>query len=412
MSKEKVVLAYSGGLDTSVSALWLQEQGYEVITFTADVGQPVDLQEVKKKALKVGVLEAHVLDLKKEFVTNHVWPAVKANALYQGKYPLSAALSRPLISKYLAWVARKHNASAVAHGCTGKGQDQVRFELSIMALAPDLKVLAPVRDWGMSREEEVEYALQYGIPVSVTKESPYSIDVNIWGRSIECGPIEDPWQEPPEDAYEWTVNPLKAPDTPLYIELTFKEGVPVAIDGKEYAPVELIKKLNELGGEHGVGRIDMIEDRLVGFKSREVYEAPAATIILTAHKALESFTLSRELLAFKPVLEQKYAELVYSGYWYSALKEALDVIFDYISKFVNGTIRLKLYKGSCVVVGWKSEDCSLYRYDLATYSHEDAFDQKAAVGFIKIWGLPVKTWYEKHPPKDVEEFSKIFPKEE
>ncbi len=398
--KEKVVLAYSGGLDTSVAALWLQEQGYEVITFTADVGQPVDLQRVRDKALRVGVLEAYVFDLREEFVSGYVAPIIKANGLYQGKYPLSASISRPLISKYLVWLAKKEGAGYVAHGCTGKGQDQVRFDVSVAALDPTLKVLAPVRDWGMSREEEIDYALQYGIPVDVTKSSPYSIDVNVWGRSIECGPLEDPWVEPPSDAFEWTVDPLEAPDRPTYMEIEFEGGLPVAVDGERMSLLSILELLNKVGGENGVGRIDMIEDRLVGFKSREVYEAPAAKIILEAHRAIESLTLSKELLAFKASVEPRYAELVYTGYWYSPLKQALDVFFDYTQQWVNGKARVKLYKGSCTVVGLASETDSLYKHDLATYSKEDAFDHRAAAGFIKIWGLPIRTWAERHILED------------
>ncbi|HDQ92847.1 MAG TPA: argininosuccinate synthase, partial [Synergistetes bacterium] len=335
--KGKVVLAYSGGLDTSVAVKWLQDQGYDVVTFTADVGQNVDLDQVKMKALSVGAVNAYVMDLRQEFVETMVWPALKSNAMYQGKYPLNSALSRPLIAKYLAWVAEIEGAVAVAHGCTGKGQDQVRIEVCTNALNPDLKVIAPVRDWHFSRDAEIEYARINNIPVPVTVESPYSIDGNLWGRSIECGPLEDPWTEPPGDAFTMTVDPWEAPDTHEYIEISFVEGLPVAMNGLEMDGVTLIAKLNAIAGGHGIGRIDMIEDRLVGFKSREVYECPATVVLLQAHQALESMTLTRDIIAAKADLSLKYAELTYFGYWYSPLKKALDAFFDSIQGHVNGT---------------------------------------------------------------------------
>ncbi|HPQ78077.1 MAG: argininosuccinate synthase [Thermovirgaceae bacterium] len=394
--KGKVVLAYSGGLDTSVAIKWLGDQGYDVVTLTADVGQTIDLEGVKEKALKVGAVNAYVMDLRQEFVETMVWPALKANALYQGKYPLNSALSRPLIAKYLAWVADMEGAVAVAHGCTGKGQDQVRIEVCTNALNPDLKVIAPVRDWHFSRDVEIEYAKENNIPVPVTLASPYSIDGNLWGRSIECGPLEDPWTEPPSDAFTMTVDPWEAPDEQEYIEVSFEKGVPFAINGKEMDGVTLIAELNKIAGGHGVGRIDMLEDRLVGFKSREVYECPATVVLLQAHQALESMTLTKDIIAAKAELSLKYAELTYIGYWFSPLKKAFDAFFDSIQEHVTGTVRVRLYKGASVVVGIKAEK-SLYVETMATYSEGDAFDHEAAAGFIRIWGLPVKLWRQVHP---------------
>ena len=394
--KGKVVLAYSGGLDTSVAVKWLGDQGYDVVTLTADVGQNVDLESVKEKALKVGAVNAYVMDLRQEFVETMVWPSLKANATYQGKYPLNSALSRPLIAKYLAWVAEMEGAVAVAHGCTGKGQDQVRIEVCTNAINPDLKVIAPVRDWHFSRDAEIQYAKEHNIPVPVTIDSPYSIDGNLWGRSIECGPLEDPWTEPPRDAFTMTVDPWEAPDAQEYIEISFEKGIPVAVNGKEMDGVTLIAELNRIAGGHGVGRIDMIEDRLVGFKSREVYECPATVVLLQAHQALESMTLTRDIIAAKADLSLKYAEMTYIGYWYSPLKKALDAFFDSIQEHVTGTVRVRLFKGASVVVGVKAEQ-SLYVETMATYSEGDAFDHDSAAGFIKIWGLPVKLWRTVHP---------------
>ncbi|WP_213697707.1 argininosuccinate synthase [Acetomicrobium sp.] len=398
MYKGKVVLAYSGGLDTSVAIKWLMDQGYDVVTFTADVGQVVDLEACKERALLTGACNAYVMDLKEEFVQDFVWPALKANAMYQGTYPLTSALSRPLISKYLAKIAEIEGAVAVAHGCTGKGQDQVRIEICTRALKPDLKVIAPVRDWHFSRDDEIDYAKEHGIPVPVTKKSPYSIDENLWGRSIECGPLEDPWTEPPSDAFKLTADPWDAPDEVEYVEITFKEGLPVALNGEEMDGVALIAKLNEIAGKHGVGRIDMIEDRLVGFKSREVYECPAPVVLLQAKKALEKMTLAKDVIAAKADLELKYAELAYVGYWFSPLRDALDAFFNQAQKVVNGVVRVRLYKGQSTVVGLKSPN-SLYVDDLATYSTGDSFDHSAAVGFINIWGLPVVTWKQVHGSK-------------
>lgn len=398
-NKGKVVLAYSGGLDTSVAVLWLQEQGYEVITFTADVGQSIDLEAVKNKALNVGATKAYVMDLREEFLNDFIWPSLKANALYQGTYPLNSAYSRPLIAKKLAMIAKKEGAVAVAHGCTGKGQDQVRIEVCTNALDANLKVLAPVRDWHFTREAEMEYAIEHGVPVKATADSPYSIDENMWGRSIECGMLEDPWNEPPSDAFTLTVDACEAPDEGEYVEIGFEKGVPVSLNGEQIDGVLMVKKLNEIGGKHGVGRIDMIEDRLVGFKSREVYECPAATILISAHKALETLTLPKALRNVKNDLEKQYAELTYVGYWFSPLKEAIDAFVETTQEHVTGVVKVKLYKGSAVVAGMKSAK-SIYDLGLATYSEGDAFDHNAAVGFIKIWGLPIKNWRQKHPQED------------
>ncbi|MDR1978967.1 MAG: argininosuccinate synthase [Synergistaceae bacterium] len=398
--KGKVVLAYSGGLDTSVAVVWLSEQGYDVVTMTADVGQEViDLEAAKSKSLHSGSVKAYIFDLKKTFVENFVWPSLKANGMYQGTYPLTSALSRPLIAKTLVDIANKEGAAAVAHGCTGKGQDQVRIEVCANALNPKLDVLAPVRDWHFSREAEMQYAIDHGIPVKATAASPYSIDENLWGRSIECGLLEDPWNEPPEDAYELTANPLTAPDAPDYVEVSFEKGIPVALDGEKMDGVKLILALNKLAGKHGVGRVDMVEDRLVGFKSREVYECPAPIALINAHRALETMTLDKRVLAAKKELEVKFAELAYEGYWYSPLKNCIEAFVNETQQYVNGTVKLRLFKGQAVVRGMKASK-SIYKHDLATYSEGDAFDHSAAVGFIKIWGLPIKTWTSTFPTQD------------
>ncbi len=386
---KKVVLAYSGGLDTSVILKWLIEKfNCEVIAFSADVGQQEDLEEVRQKALKTGASKAYVFDLKEEFITEYCFKALKAQALYEGKYPLGTALNRPIIAKYLVEIAEKEGADAVVHGATGKGNDQVRFEAGVMALNPKLKILAPVRDWEFkSREEEIEYALKHNIPIEITKDKPYSIDRNIWSISIECGVLEDPWQEPPEDAYLITTPPEKAPDKPEYITLTFEKGIPVAVNGEKLDPVTLVSKLNDVGARHGIGRIDMVESRLVGIKSREIYEAPGAIILYTAHKELEHMCLDRETLRLKEYLAIKYADLVYYGLWFSPAREALDAFMDTLNSRLTGDVRLKLYKGQAVPVGRKSP-YSVYQYELATYDAKDAFDHKAGEGFCKIWGLP------------------------
>jgi argininosuccinate synthase len=390
--KDTVVLAYSGGLDTSVAIRWLQERyDMDVVALAADLGQPGDLEAIRRKALDIGAVDAVTIDLKDIFAEEYVLPALKANALYEGKYPLATSLARPLIASTLVEEAKRRGAAAVAHGCTGKGNDQVRFDLTTMALGPDLKIIAPLREWSMSREEEMEYAGEHGIQVPVTVESPYSVDENLWGRSCEAGVLEDPMVEPPEDAYEWSISPAEAPDSPEYLEIDFTSGRPVAVDGGQMSLVDLIIHLNQRGGKHGVGRIDMIENRLVGIKSREIYEAPAATILIEAHRALESLTLTRETLHFKPILENKFSELVYYGLWYEPLREALAAAVTSTQAKVSGRIKVKLFKGDCVVVGRESE-YSLYDYSLATYDRADAFSHRSSEGFIELWGLPLKVW--------------------
>ena len=391
VQNKKVVLAYSGGLDTSVAIKWLSEQGFEVIALMADVGQGGDLKAVYEKALRTGAVEAHIVEAKEEFATDYIFAALKANAKYQGKYALATALTRPLIGKALAEKAKESGASYVAHGSTGKGNDQVRIELAAAAFGPELKILAPVRDWDMSRSQEIDYAKQHGIEVEVTKKSPYSIDQNIWGRSIECGMLEDPWVEPPADAYAWTKAPEEAKEKHDYLNIVFKAGVPVALDERELAPAELIEELNHFAGEHGVGRIDMVEDRLVGIKSREIYEQPAATVLLNAHAELESLVLEKELLRFKQLVDNEYGKLIYNGQWFSPLKESLDAFIGKTQAKVEGTVRMKFFKGNAFVVG-RYSPYSLYDEALATYEEESAFDEKAAKGFIDIYGLGLKTW--------------------
>lgn len=389
---KKIVLAYSGGLDTSVILHWLKERyGAEVITFTADLGQGERLKQIKEKAEKTGATRAYIKDLKEEFLKDYVFPALKAGALYEGKYPLATALARPLIAKELVKIAQEERAEAIAHGCTGKGNDQVRFEITARALNPDIEILAPVREWEFtSREEEMDYARSHSIPLETKGDSVYSIDRNLWGISVECGPLEDAWREPPEDSFQIIQKPEKAPSDPAYFEIDFEEGCPTRINGEKYSPVELIQILNKVGGENGVGRVDMVEDRLVGIKSREVYEAPAAVILHRAHRELESLTLDRETLQFKPVISNKYARLVYNGLWSSPLREAMDSFVESTQRWVTGSVKVKLFKGGCQVVGRKSP-FSLYDIKLATYTQEDIFDQKASPGFIHIWGLPLTT---------------------
>ncbi|PAE24199.1 argininosuccinate synthase [Bacillus sp. 7894-2] len=389
MSQNKVVLAYSGGLDTSVAVKWLQDQGYAVVACCLDVGEGKDLNFIQKKALTVGAVQSYVIDAKEEFANEYALIALQAHALYENKYPLISALSRPLIAKKLVEVAEKEGAVAVAHGCTGKGNDQVRFEVAIQALNPDLQVLAPVREWSWSREEEIEYAKQNNIPIPINLDSPYSIDQNLWGRSNECGVLEDPWAAPPEDAYDLTVSLEKAPDTSDTVEIGFEKGVPVSLNGNSMKLSELIAELNEISGKHGVGRIDHVENRLVGIKSREVYECPGAMTLLKAHKELEDLTMVKEMAHFKPVIEKKVAELIYEGLWFSQLNNALTAFLKETQTFVTGTVRVKLFKGHAIVEGRKSP-FSLYDEKLATYTSDDEFDHNAAVGFIKLWGLPTK----------------------
>ncbi|CWU89351.1 TPA: argininosuccinate synthase [Listeria monocytogenes] len=389
MAKEKIVLAYSGGLDTSVAIQWLVESGYEVIACCLDVGEGKNLDFIKEKAITVGASESYTIDAKEEFAEDFALIALQAHACYEGKYPLISALSRPLIAKKLVEVARQEGASAIAHGCTGKGNDQVRFEVAIHALAPDLKVVSPVRDWKWSREEEINYAKEHNIPVPIDLDNPFSIDQNLWGRSNECGVLENPWTTPPEAAYDLTVSLEDAPDTPDIVEITFDAGIPISLNGENMSLANLILTLNEIAGKHGVGRIDHIENRLVGIKSREVYECPAAVTLITAHKELEDLTFVREVAHFKPIIEQKISETIYNGLWFSPLTEALVAFLKSTQKFVNGTIRVKLFKGHAIVEGRKSPN-SLYDENLATYTSSDTFDQDAAVGFIKLWGLPTK----------------------
>lgn len=394
--KGKVILAYSGGLDTSVAIPWLKDQGYDVVTLTMHVGQQSDnLQEIKEKALATGASKAYVVDLREQFIDTFVWPALKANALYQGVYPLNSALSRPMIAQALIWCAEKENAVAVAHGCTGKGQDQVRIEVACNALNPDVTVLAPVRDWGFTREEEMDYAKAHNVPVPTTRQSPYSLDDNLWGRSVECGILEDPWNEPPVGAYALTADPKDAPDEEVTVEITFENGIPTAVNGQKMNSIDLIDFMNKTAGKAGYGRIDMVEDRLVGFKSREVYECPGALALIEAHKKLETITLAKDVLKAKKELEVKFADMAYEGYWFSPLMEAVQSFMDTVQKHVEGTVRMKFYKGNGVVNGMKSNS-SVYRKDLATYSDGDLFDQAAAPGFIKIWGMPIKTWVQAH----------------
>lgn len=400
MAKEKIVLAYSGGLDTSVSVKWIQEKyGYDVIALGLDVGEGKDLQAIRNKALNVGAVKAYIIDAKEMLAKDYILPALKANCLYEGKYPISSALSRPLISKLLVDIAEKEGAAAVAHGCTGKGNDQVRFEVSIQALNPSLKIVAPVREWGMNRDEEIEYAQKNSIPVPVNLDNPYSIDANIWGRACEAGVLENPWNEAPEGAFAWTTPVEMTPDDPEYIEIEFEKGVPVALNGEKLPLVQLIETLNLLGGKHGVGRIDHIENRLVGIKSREVYENPAALILINAHKELEFLTLPREVTQFKTQVEQQLTKLIYEGLWFSPLKAALDAFVEETQQTVTGTIRIKLFKGNHTVVARKS-DYSLYNEELATYSKGDAFDHLAAEGFIKIFCLPTKVYSEVNKKKE------------
>ena len=386
----KIVLAYSGGLDTSVMLKWLQQKyNAEIITVTLDVGQRENLRAIEKKAKELGALKHYSIDAKDEFAEKYVFPAIKANALYEGKYPVSTALSRPLIAEKLVEVAKKEDADAVAHGCSGKGNDQVRIEVTAKALAPDIEVIAPVREWNMTRDEEIKFAQENGIPIPVDHDKPYSIDQNLWGRSIECGVLEYPDVEPPEEIYEWTVSPEEAPDKPEYVTIRFEDGVPTAINGEEMKPVELIETLNSIAGKHGVGRIDHIEDRLVGIKSREVYECPAAQVIIEAHKDIEKMVLTRHEISFKHQVDALWSTLVYTGLWMDPLKEDLDAFIDSTQKRVLGEVKVKLYKGGLHVVG-RSSPLSLYDMNLATYNIESKFDQKSSKGFIDLWGLPTR----------------------
>jgi len=390
-SNKKIVLAYSGGLDTSVAIRWLQKQyDAEIVTLTIDLGANADLEESRSRALEIGAIRADVVDLREEFITEYVWPALQAGALYEGVYPLATALGRPLIAKHLIRIAQEEGAFAIAHGCTGKGNDQVRFDVSAAALAPDLKVLAPAREWGMGRDEEIEYAKREDIPLKLASPSAYSTDENLWGRSVEAGSLEDPWFEPPEDAYVWTSSIKNAPEQQEYIEIEFDKGEPIGLNGKPVAPLLLVQTIHDLASRHGIGRIDHIENRLVGIKSREIYEAPAATVLNLAQKSLESMVLTKDQARFKERMASEYADLVYNGLWFSAHRIDLDAYVRSTQQFVSGTVRLRLLKGSVDVVGRKSE-LALYQHELATYDTGDTFDHKSSEGFINIYGLPTRT---------------------
>lgn len=393
---ERVVLAYSGGLDTTVAVAWLkQTRSLDVVAVVVDVGQPGDLEVVRERALKAGAIEAVVIDASAEFATDFVGPALRANALYQNKYPLVSALSRPLICKHLVAAADEHRASYVAHGCTGKGNDQVRFEVSLGALAPHLPVLAPIREWGMTRDQSIEYGLAQGLPISAGSASTYSVDENLWGRTIECGQLEDPFIEPPPQIWERTADPTAAPTQAVYHEIGFADGLPYLLDGQLLPLAKIVAHVDRVAGEYGFGRVDMIEDRVVGIKSREVYEVAGALALIKAHIDLEELTLDRETLRTKRRLEQRYAELVYDGLWYSPLREALDAFIANTSQYCNGVVRLRFKPGDVSVAG-RTSPGSLYDTALATYDRDDAFDHKAGEGFVKLWGLPVKVWGRVH----------------
>jgi len=408
VAKEKVVLAYSGGLDTSVAVKWIQEKyDMDVIAYTADLGQGRDLDQIRKKALETGAIDAVAEDARNLFVDYFVWPSLMAGALYEGKYPLATALGRPLIAKLMVDKAKDFGATAVAHGCTGKGNDQVRFDVAFGQLAPELKIIAPVREWKWTRSEELAYAAEHGIVVQATKESPYSTDQNLWGRSIEAGILEDPWVTPPPDTYQWSSDPIAAPDEPAAIEIGFEQGRPVSLDNEALDGVALIERLNELGGRHGIGRIDQVENRLVGIKSREIYEAPAAVLLHEAHRELETLTLSKEANRFKTYVSQACADIIYNGLWYSSFHNDLRAFVSSNQRYVTGSVRMRLYKGSCAVEGRKSE-FSLYSHGLATYESGDLYDHEAALGFIKIHGLAQQTQAQQqllkgeagfHPPR-------------
>ncbi|MEL6488722.1 MAG: argininosuccinate synthase [Cyanobacteria bacterium J06634_6] len=393
---DKVVLAYSGGVDTTVCIPYLKEEYgvKEVITLAADLGQGDELEPIRKKALDCGAADSVVTDVIEPFITDYAFPAIQANALYENRYPLSTALARPLIAKLLVDTAEKYGADAVAHGCTGKGNDQVRFDVAIAALNPNLKVLAPAREWGMSREEAMAYGEKFGLTFPVKKSSPFSIDRNLLGRSIEAGPLENPWTEAPEEIFVMTQGIADTPDEPEYVEIGFEQGIPTSLNGNALSPVELVTQLNDAAGRHGIGRIDMVENRLVGIKSREIYEAPALLVLIAAHRDLESLTLTGDVTQYKRNIEQSYAQIVYNGLWYSPLKSALDAFIQQTQTRVSGTVRVKLFKGNAVISGRKSTN-ALYSEELATYTADDQFDHKAAEGFIYVWGLPTRVWSQK-----------------
>jgi argininosuccinate synthase len=388
---DRIVLGYSGGLDTSVAIRWLAEEyGAEVVAVTLDLGQGRELTDVRERALANGAVRSHVIDVRDEFARDYVLPALQAGSLYEDRYPMATALGRPLLAKRLVDMARMEGATAIAHGCFGKGNDQVRLDVSVRAFDPSIRIIAPARIWGMSRSQEIEYARVRGIPVPVAVASPYSIDSNLWGRSIECGVVEDPWHEPPEEIFTLTRAAESCPDEPAYLEIDFEGGVPVRTNGVEMPLLELIESLETIAGAHGVGRIDMVENRLIGIKSREIYEAPAAIVLHAAHKELETMVIARDLERIKHGLARAYADLVYNGLWFTQAREAIDAFVRSIQPRVTGSVRLKLFKGACRVVGRKSP-YSLYDRDLAAYDSGDRFDPAATEGFIKIWGLPAET---------------------
>lgn len=391
VSNERVMLAYSGGLDTSIMVPWIKEHyGLDVVTFTCDLGQGQDLEAVRRKALATGAVDAVVTDARAVFMDYFVLPALMADARYEGRYPLATALGRPLIAWMMVDAARRHGATHVAHGCTGKGNDQVRFDVTFNTLAPELKIIAPVREWKMTRPQALDYAAKHKIPVEATKENPFSTDQNLWGRSIECGILEDPWIAPPREAFQWTTDPAEAPDQAEVVEIGFERGKPVRLNGAAVELVPLVERLNRIAGRHGIGRIDLIENRLVGIKSRELYEAPAATVLLEAHLEVERLTLSKPSMRFKSLVAQEYADLVYNGLWFSAFHQDLMAFVASSQRYVTGDVRVRLYRGNVTVDGRRSEH-SLYRKELATYEHDDQFDHNAALGFIRLWGLSQQT---------------------
>ena len=397
--RDKIVLAYSGGLDTSVAIKWLQDKyNLDVIAVAINVGQPPSSDDIVARALRNGAIKSEFVDAKKEFVTDYIWPSLKANAMYQDVYPLSTAIARPLIVKVLVEIAQREGAKYIAHGCTAKGNDQVRFDVGIVSLDPSLKIIGPMREWVMTREEEIEYAQKNNIEIIVKKENPFSVDENLWGRSCECGIIENAWVEPPKDAWGWTTEPTEAPNEPEYLEIEFEKGIPIAVNGKKMDGIKLVETLNEIASRNGVGRIDHVEDRLVGIKSRETYECPAATVLIAAHRGLEFLTLQKDVLEFKKVVEKKYSQLVYNGLWFGTLRESLQEFIDKTQEYVTGTVRLKLMKGTVMVVGRKSK-YSLYDEGLSTYAKGDEFDHTSALGFIYCWGLPNKTAAKVHKKK-------------
>ncbi len=387
---EKAILAYSGGLDTSVAVKWIKEKYHlDVIAVSIDIGNVDNLENIRQKAMEIGAIKSLVIDAKDTFINSFVFPSLRADALYERQYPLHTPLGRPLIAKLLVEEAKKEGISIIAHGCTGKGNDQVRLDVSITALAPEFKIIAPAREWNMSREETINYAQKHNIPIPITIDNPYSIDENLWGRAIECGVLENPWNEPPSDAFAWTKEIENTPKKATYIDIGFKKGTPISINNETMDGVSLIQKVNKMAGENGVGRIDHIEDRLIGIKSREVYEAPAAVVLIKAHQALEGLVFTKEQLRFKARVADEYADLVYNALWFSGLRQDLDAYIQSSQRYVSGIIKVKLHRGTCQIVGRQSP-YSLYNYSLATYDKGDMFDQSASPGFIHIWGLPVK----------------------